>query len=630
MLDFQDVDLARREITAARAAAERQMRNYDRIKRAYVGAFWDSAEGGAQFGLGEEPSPTSNDGTRYEYVALLMGRMAYKVPSVAVSSRRAGPSEQVAIAMKHALNRIIVDSNYKELQRQSAVDFLFSHSVLHLSRTASPYGGGEYAELNPQWPEANRISSRHFFQDAAALAPDLVRYMGHDTYLDKEDLVRSAEQDNEEEPDERYRWDLEAIQAIPEGPHDDNGRWDVPDRKQVRLTTVWVQGYEDSDHPGSEAGYHGTVFYYGSSPNDDDDAYLLLKEEPFYGPPWGPYYVGSAYHVPDSPFGLAPLVAAEGQLREQEKHAKAVGDSAASYKKLLFVDSPDNTLGQRVANSPHLHVHNVAGLERNRMVEASFGGADQQSVQYYALVKDRVDRMLGISDAMRGVAAGRATATETALAGQAGDIRIAWVQSRFLEFHERLFAGMSWYLWRDEDMVVPMSPDAVEELGGPREATVMFQGGETEGMAWEDLELRIELRSTEHESDQAKLAKVQAGQQVLITCAQISVNAPWINWEEVIRRQGEALGLPRLHELWDQDMFEQFVARQLQMQFNHQQRANEESRLQSHPGPAPAATAARPAQPQMPQAPAGSSVGAQLGAQARGGSTPTVQDMMGG
>jgi hypothetical protein len=77
-------------------------------------------------------------------------------------------------------------------------------------------------------------------------------------------------------------------------------------------------------------------------------------------------------------------------------------------------------------------------------------------------------------------------------------------------------------------------------------------------------------------------------------------------------------------------MFEQFVTRQLQMEFRHQQAANEETRLRSHPGPAPMPTAAPQAPPQMPQMPTGANVGAQLGAQAQGGMSPMVQDILGG
>ena len=583
MLDFKDTDLARREIQAARNLTRRQISNFERQQKYYTGPYWQTTEGLQAFGADE--GQDSQDGTHFEFVALMMARLAFRVPRVSVTSSRAGAQEEIAVATKHALNRVIRDSNYRHTQRQSALDFLFNFSVMHLSRVESPLYGGEESEINPMWPEANRISQKAYFRDPMALDDmGLVRYEGHDTFLDKEDLIRIAEEENKKERNAKLHWDLEAIDAAPEGSFDDDGKVDVPSRKQVCLTTVWVRGYEDKDHPGTDKGYNGTVFYYASGPEEGDDAMLLVKQEPFYGPPWGPYYVGTAYSVPDAPLGLSPLTAAETQIREQQRHAKAVGDSAASFKKLLFVDSPDNTLGQRVANSPHLHVHNVAGLERNRMVEATFGGADTQSVQYLQLCRDRVDRMLGISEAMRGVATGQATATETALAGQAGGVRMAWIQGSFIELHERLFRGMAWYLYHDNEVAIPLSREAAEELGTNPEIGLVYRGGDEDresGFAWADLELNIELRSTEHESDEAKLVKVQTGGQLLMNVAQLAPAAPWVDWEAVIRIQGEALGLPRLHELWDEDIYQEFVARQLQMEAASGAGADPESRFDS-------------------------------------------------
>ena len=63
--------------------------------------------------------------------------------------------------------------------------------------------------------------------------------------------------------------------------------------------------------------------------------------------------------------------------------------------------------------------------------------------------------------------------------------------------------------------------------------------------------------------------------------AQLAPAAPWVDWEAVIRIQGEALGLPRLHELWDEDIYQEFVARQLQMEAASGAGANPESRFDS-------------------------------------------------
>jgi hypothetical protein len=631
MLDFTSTDIAGPEIRYARDERDRILSIYGGQLASYTTGFWKNSEG---FNV-EGDRAENPENAHFEFIALMKPRLAYQVPTVTVTTARRGPrTEEVAIGAKHAGNRWLKDTKYNQLMGQSCVDFSFNHSVLHVSITENEFLGGDGKLVNRHWPEVNRVSQRDYWCDPSAKSYDLCRFEGHDELLDKDDLLATAKEENKDGGD----WDLEAIEGIAGGEPDSDTLAGQPGRNQVLLTAVWVRGYEGKDHPGEDARYYGTVFTFGSSTDaDEDDLRLIHEPEPFYGPPSGPYEVGSAYLVPDSPYGVSSLTANEGSIRDLNKHARAVSGSAERMKNLVLADNTDPNFAGKIANAEHDSVLEIEGLDRERVLNIQVGGTTAESLNYLGLAKERLDRNLGISEAMRGVTKGDTTATAEALASQGGDVRIAGFQAEFIALHDRVLSKVLWYMLASDEYREVLPPEALEEMGLEDGAPLEFVGGfdpdSPEDVRPEDLELHIEVSSVAHISEPVRQQRAQVAHQVLSSTAQMAIAAPWINWENRLRRFGEAFGMPDLADDWDQELYEQFVARQLQMEFTQSQTADPEARLSSHPGPPEPSTppfegVAQSAygSPTMP----GQSMGAEAGAMAQGTAQPSTMPEPGG
>lgn len=625
MLDFSNTDIAGPEIRYGREERDRVLALYRKQKNGYTSGFWKNS-GGFSEETGEYRENPEN--LYFEFVALMKPRLAANTPVVDATTSRAGPAERMAIAVKHAINRWLVDTKYGNVMGTACIDYLFNHCVLHVSMVENNFLGGDGKEINAQWPEVNRISQWDFFVDPSAKSRELTRYLGHDELMDKDDAISRAEDENKEDAD----WDIEAIESIAAGESDDESQMGQPLRNQILITTVWVRGYEGKNHPGEKERCYGTIFTFGSGVGKDDhDLRLIHEPEPFYGPPSGPYHYASAYTVPDSPWGVSALTANEGQIQDVNKHARAVSRSSEKHKVGVAVDNTDPNFAAKVRDFEDHSVLEVSGLTRDAIIPFVINGVHPEAVNYLMLTKDRADRSLGISEAMRGVATGDATATESSLAGAAGDVRIAGIRSPFVALNEAVISAAAWYMIESEEFKIELPPEANDELEMPGGA-IQFKGGKDkkkpeEDVRPEDLEIKIELLSMEHTSEPVKQRRAALGHQIIMEVSAIAMNAPWVNWERHIKTMGDANGIVRLEDEWDQDMFEAMVSRNLQMEFNHQQQEGE-ARLKSHPGPKAEVKQPVPMPFQQPQqsafAPPGAE-GASAGAAANAGApTPAL------
>ncbi len=575
MLRFDDITIAGPEINHARDRRKALLSVYKDQLNAYHSPYFDSMAGG-----GAEEAP---ENIYFEYLALMLPRLAFASPTVTVESNRMGPFEMIAKGQKHAVNRWAKDVRYQRLMAESCADFLFNFSVLHVSMVENPLLGGDQDQLNPLWPEVNRISQRKYFCDASAEGPDKKRFEGHDTYLDKEDLIAIAREEGEKEG-----WYLDVIEGLAEGEAEETEyREGAPVRNQVMVTEVWVAGYTEDGWPGPKKGYHGGVFVYGSSPDSEGEYMELIKKPaPFYGPVHGPYHVEFGYPVPDKPIGVSTLTANQGQIEQMNKYARAVDRGAEDFKNFVVVDSTDPNFPDKVKNIDHHGVLALAGMDKNKIAQVSVGGVSPEQIALRNDKKASVDRLVGISEAMRGVAAGNATATESNLAGQGSNVRTAWQQSRFVGLHESALTAVSWYIYHSKRFKISLGLSAARDMGEPLDQPMTYQGGpmatdfDDKDASFADLELKIELFSTQHISDEERSQREQMGSQFLAMKAQTAPQAPFINHEEDIRLYGEAIGLPRLADRWNQPMYEAYAAFLLQNQIDTTQQQPQDVTVQ--------------------------------------------------
>jgi hypothetical protein len=176
------------------------------------------------------------------------------------------------------------------------------------------------------------------------------------------------------------------------------------------------------------------------------------------------------------------------------------------------------------------------------------GGITPQQVQYSAMAQDRLDRVSGIHDAMRGNITGQPTATEVSVAESASGMRMAHLKRQFQECVNEVMRNVAWFMFHDRKVVFPVGEDGVAIMGEPEP---MFSASAMVG-TFDDLDIDIEAMSMERVSDMVLQKRALEMLQLVGTLSQQVVAAPHVKWNDVMSMVGDAMNIPNLADLIDQ------------------------------------------------------------------------------
>ena len=559
MLDISPNGLLR-EIFNAEEVRQMHLKSLDEQIKQYHGP-WYSTSGGPD--SAEAFSPENH---YYEWISHMVPQMVFNNPRTKITSRRPASQKFVAEAIQWGENRWIRDSNFKSFLQKAAVDSQFRWAIALTSQGPRP----DYMEWEDpgSWPTVTRIPQNRFGWDPQATSFEEVRFMFHMWGIDKEDAVDLAK----ENPDE---WNIDVIESIGEdtGKHkygkDPERNW--VERGEIFAYEVWVPEVELEDSPGVDEGFHGTIFtipaedatiHVEGAEEETENVQYLRPPRPYYGPRWGPYTLIGMHYVPDETAPLATLVAVEGQIKDLNDHARATSDSAARYKKLVFVNSAEADLPQKVKDSEHHFVISVQGLEPGQIVQVELGGASPSQLEYLQVARDRLDRNSGFTDIQRGNISGGATATEATIATTSGNIRLDFIKDRFTDGVVRILRTVAWYLYHDDTIEFPLGEEASNALSM---SEPWFQGGEYKeesGATFDDLELEIEPYSMERVDEAVQQKRIMEMIQILVELAPLIPQMPWVQWQDVFEKLGEAMNIPDLGQLIDITLAMQFAGQE--------------------------------------------------------------------
>lgn len=555
MLSVKPANLAD-EIRAGMRLRDQRLSAASSLMRGYAGPAYASWAGHTITAARDDYNPENH---AYEYVRLILPQLVMDNPRVAVHSRRLGPQAQVAMAMKHGMNRWSKDTDLRETLDKAAYDYLFTWSVLMTVREPNFSIGNMHGTLS-MWPKTTRISPMRYFMDPLATCQANARYQGHKYIVDKSDLIRMAKSD----PDSG--WNVDVIRSLEGGPVSGDelrkGQREAPDRGEIELYELWVPEYEGDDHPGESEGFHGSIFTVALDTGGGDPQAMSdfpREPRPYYGPRWGPYAIIGAYTVPDQQYPLSPLVATEGQARDLNSMALAVTKASQRYKQLVLVDSTDARLTQKIKSSPDLAVIPVEGLERQKFIQAEVGGATDTMLRYLALARDRMDRNSGISESMRGNVSSGATATESSIAERSLLNSLEYIKLQWRDGVEQALRTAAWYLYHDDEVVFPLGSDAANEIEAEQ---AWFVGGDPapgSGYSFDDLELSIEAHSMERPDERTTLSRTIQYVNTIASIAPITLQAPHIDWSRIHNLLGEAYGIPGAEDVFDENLYVQVV-----------------------------------------------------------------------
>ena len=545
------------EIQAAERFRNKYLEFYDGVLNKYAG----SAIGGLD---GE----MLTENHIYEYLSLTIPRLIHDNPRVSVNTRRPVTQGASSKALQHGLNRWVRDTNARQILMRVAYDTLIAYGVV--LTTQQPMPGHDPSAVNkPYFPACYRISPKRFICDPLALSINEARFTGHAWIRDKDDLIKEAQGDPS--------WNKEVIESliIDTLSKDSTGRRDtevkdVPSRREVSGYDIWVPEVRLDESPGPEEGFNGTIYTIGlgqdSSGKINGNVDFIRDPRPYYGPETGPYSFFGTYYVPDKIYPLSPILATLSQVDELNDHVQSAARSATQYKRLILVDSKSKKLMQDVKSQPDNYVVPVEGLDRDRVIPIELGGITNQQVNYIQMARERLDRNSGIHDAMRGNVTGNATATEVSIADESGTVRLAYIKQQFQQSVRNLLQSVGWFLYHDERVMFPLGADAAKDLGMEEPYYVGGVTAEETGSSYNDLELEIDAYSMERTSESLKQRRSMEAFQLISNVAQSMPQMPYVKWGDLLDKLGDAMNMPDLSEMIDEQMMQEMVQQQQEQQ----------------------------------------------------------------
>jgi hypothetical protein len=489
----------------------------------------------------------------HEYVALLLPRIVHDSPKIRVKSARPVSQSMTAGLLQVGVNRWCKMTKVRNTLERIATDMLLAYGVgLVVNEPRKGYREIDGAE--PFLPRLYRVSPDRFFMDPAATNMEDTRYMGHCWVIDRDDLLAQAEQED--------GWDTEVINRVADNSGIDevregySGKREIPDRKEMVVYEVFVPEVRDEDIEEIDAAigaqvFSGTIYTMIKGQSADgkkSDAGFARKPRPYYGPRTGPYTVFGVYTVPDDPYPLSPIMALVPQMDDVNHHLRSMRYSASAYKRIIAVDSRNAKLAQDIRDKDDLYVVLADGIDPTQVVPMEIGGITPQQVQYSAMAQDRLDRVSGIHDAMRGNITGQPTATEVSVAESASGMRMAHLKRQFQECVNEVMRNVAWFMFHDRKVAFPVGEDGAAIMGEPEP---IFSASAMVG-TFDDLDIDIEAMSMERVSDMVLQKRALEMLQLVGTLSQQVVAAPHVKWNDVMSMVGDAMNIPNLADLIDQ------------------------------------------------------------------------------
>ena len=626
------------ELSAWEADSEKKMSARKQMVESYRGPYWESTEGQALEDWDVDP-----ENVALEWQNIVGPQLSFNNPRVKTGSRRNEVAmDDISKAAEMGANRWVVDTNMRTLNEELQVDYGFNFFVAYVTR--EPAQGSSGSHKDPRlWPAAARIAPEDYIYDPVALGKTRFRYQGHVEHHDKEDLEWLAKNSPED------GWNLEAIKLLQIAGSDELRRQAREDtqRDEVSICRIWVpEVFVDPKtgevlEPGAEHDHKtwGSIWTVarkqqgGPELADSSPGDYIKRPEPFFGPRWGPYTLAGDKVVPDEAIPLGPLVSVWAQVQALNEFTRSMLKALANYKRLIIVGGghlpnaegsgegePVSDLAQTVKDGKNDYVYVHEGLlEANQILQFEIAGATEQHIIARNLLRELVDKVTGIYDAMRGNVTGDATATENALANNASETRLASSVQKFRDGVTQIIKTVVWYLLYDDRMLTRLGPNAAgqfeDEEGQPIDDAVLVGGAvdKVEGFDFDDLELEIEPYSMERVTDATLQRRAAELDNIVAIAPSFPQIAPWFDIKRYLELRGDALNMPQLAELVNVEELLAYAQAEQEAEFAR----TEQPMLGRQGGTTGPMGGGRPARPQVNQ---GESLleGARTGAMAAG------------
>ena len=530
----------------------------------------------------ENPAPENH---WWEWLNTVTPQVVYDNPTVHVTSRRSGPFRDAADALAAGLNAWCPRVNLWRTLMEVFHDAAFSFGVVRVAYEPQP---GTSGELRPFAPRAYRVAPHRWFCDASADRYDPLtgrgRFAGHMWRRDKDDLLADPRYDHEAVAElaadaELGKWDGKAVKKKGQKP-----------RNEIMGYEIWVPEVQLTDDPLA----NGALYTLATAQNqrgDSSEPRWIRDPRPYYGPPSGPYTLFGFHLVPDCPYPLSPFAATYEQVKALNAHVTAAARSASRQKRLVAVDATHASDADTIQDAKDGSVVLIDGLKDGAAQQIDLGGAADSVHDYIDRLRERRDRVTGLSDLDRGNVAEDATATAVAEAANQRNARLSLLQRGFQDATNQVLQTAGWYLYQMEDAVMPLPQEVADETisrfigrdtGIPSQEvhrqmreldyqpTVTFTGGPADetitelltddvnpeyalspnvpGMAFDDLELSIEAYSMGRTNEAVLQRNTLQLAEIVPGLLEAHQKFPHLNLEELLDMIGQPMNLRGLSE----------------------------------------------------------------------------------
>ncbi len=551
-------------VTESHDEIGRHLREQGEMVSSYVGPFYEgSYTGGTGAGpsqrtlqTGFQSNPTN---THYAWVTAYLARVAAGVPKWDVSSHIPGHAGQVADALTLGLDRVSTVLKLRRFVGRMATDYAFSFAYASVMMEERPDSSGllERRESDAEglwWPVPRHHEPEDAIWDTAVDAWEESEFRGVRKLFSKSSL--SAEDGWVMEEVERAALLAdERDTQIPE-----RSRRKYRDRDLIAGRVLWFPKLELED--AEEAGWtfdadekremEESLDHYGFmlTLGDKGHAGHLKRPEPYFGRPTGPFVMASGVPVPGSTVGLSHLAAIEAQSREMNDYDRAVNKAGRDAKTIVAVeDDGDGLIKTAINEAAHgdaIDMEMVTRDGRPSFAVIDFSTLSQSMYAHAQYLREQYDRVAGTPDPSQGVVTGDATATEITAAVGASDLRLGYHIGQFNAAMGDVGELMAHQMYHREEFSVSLvgtghRRDRLVAQGpqGPEPALMpVWDGGPEEGISFDDLHIRFNFRSTQHQTDAQRSARGQRMIEMATQVGPVMPQTPWIPWADLLEAVG--------------------------------------------------------------------------------------------
>jgi hypothetical protein len=498
---------------------------------------------------GENPSGTPEN-YPFSYKMFVGPQLLFGVPFCTLEPVRRIENKATAEALELATNAWAKETSLEVTLEQLLDDCFvgFGVSKSGVEPRGDYAGDGLTAvegnfEAEANYPFTVHVDPRNLIIDPEAKSMGKTRFVGQVFERDLEDVRNDDRYDPASRalvPDIERELDA-SVQAFPEN------EWAAEKlRKRINLYELYLPE-------------HGLIVTLAET---GKESAIVLRAEPYFGPDEGPYELWGFVSVPGELLPISPLVALWDEFLELNAHSCDMADSAATHKALGIGQTGSAEDAKTVKDAKNGDMI-LLSRGKDSVGNLEIGGATDTQMSFVMYLRDRLDRNLGYTDAQRGQATGRATATENTIAQSSADLRVETMRNRVRRAAVGVFRKVAWYFFHDPS-IPPIELIRTDPITGMQDPGIFFpgpppaEGGRFVQNTWLenepdsnfiDYELEIDVKTMVRTDDAIEQKRAQDEWATLIMPLAATLGPQVINWRRAIDRYGNAFNTKNLSKI---------------------------------------------------------------------------------